>query len=429
MKNSILQMTKRAAKLVLTILLFNLFSMLPVHASRVLVYMDQIQTDHLKAYGIAYWVLSCDHNIEWILNYRGGSFLMPDLEPLKTKASMAGVAYDVISEAQVSEIYALVETSNMETVLLEKAPKVAVYSPPESDPWDDAVTMALEYSEIPYKKIWDKEVIAGGLKDFDWLHLHHEDFTGQFGKFYASFKNAPWYRKRVIEYERLAHELGFKTVPQEKRAVAVKIQEFVKAGGFLFAMCSATDTIDIALSAQTVDIVAPELDKTPIDSDYRNRLDFKATFAFKDIELVTNPLIYEFSNIDCDPRLFSENGYRGDFDLFDFSAKFDRACSILTQNHKQRVNGYMGQTTAFKSSLLKPGVRVLGRIDNDWVKYIHGNCGEGSFTFMAGHDPEDFAHMVGEPPTILSLHKNSPGYRLILNNILFPAAKKKKRKT
>jgi hypothetical protein len=391
--------------------------------------MDQIQADHLKAYGIAYWVLSCGHKIEWILNYRGGSFLMPDLDPLKTRASLAGVSYDVISEAQAGEIYGIAESSNMETVLLEKAPEIAVYSPPESDPWDDAVTMAMEYSEIPYKKIWDKEVIAGKLKDFDWLHLHHEDFTGQHGKFYASFKNSAWYRKRVIEYEKVANELGFKNVPREKGQVALEIKKFVESGGFLFAMCSATDTIDIALSAIGVDIVAPELDKTPIDTDYQNRLDFKATFAFQNFELITSPYVYEFSNIDSDPRIFSETGFRGDFDLFEFSAKFDRACSILTQNHDSRVNGYMGQTTAFRAELLKPGVRVLGRINDDWVKYIYGHCKEGTFTFLAGHDPEDFAHMVGEPPTILSLHKNSPGYRLILNNILFPAAKKKKRKT
>lgn len=406
-----------------------LMAAFPAMAGKILVYMDQVQTDHLKAYGLAYWTLSTGHKIEWVLNYRGGSFLLPDLSPVRTRAGLMGVGYDAIDDSAVASIYALIEDSNMEAVPLEKAPKVAIYTPPESDPWDDAVTMALVYAEIPYSKVWDREVIAGKLSEYDWLHLHHEDFTGEYGKFYSTYRQAPWYRKRVMEYEKLAADLGFSSVSEEKKAVARAIEKFVTAGGFLFAMCSATDTIDIALSAEGIDIAAKEFDGTPVDSDAQGRLDFDKAMAFKGFKIIPDPMIYEFSDIDVDPRLFNENGFRGDFTLFEFSAKFDRACSILTQCHVNRVKGFMGQTTAFNGSLVKSSARVLGRVDDRMVKYIHGNLGEGTFTFMGGHDPEDFAHMVGEPPTILSLHKNSPGYRLILNNILFPAAKKKKRKT
>ncbi|PKK92353.1 MAG: asparagine synthetase B [Candidatus Wallbacteria bacterium HGW-Wallbacteria-1] len=398
-------------------------------ASKLLVFMDRIQSDHLRAYGLAFWTLSCGHEIKWVLNYRGGAFILPDLSPVREKAAIMGVSFQPLDSAQESSIYTAVEDENMEVVVLEKAPRVAIYSPPENDPWDDAVTMALEYSQIPYDKVWDKEVLKGKLSEYDWLHLHHEDFTGQHGKFYGSFKDVAWYRKRVMDYQRVATELGYSSVSEEKKAVAREISSFVTSGGFLFAMCSATDSLDIALSAEGVDIVSPELDGTPVDPDAQGKLNFARTMSFQNFHLITNPMIYEFSDIDVDPRQYSEEGFRGDFSLFEFSAKFDRACTILTQCHVRRVKGFLGQTTAFTSKLLKPSVRVLGGIDEGTAKYVHGNFGEGTFTFMGGHDPEDFAHIVGEPPTMLSLHKDSAGYRLILNNILFPAAKKKKRKT
>jgi len=400
-----------------------------IYAQRLLIPMDMVQNDHLKAYGFAYYVLTCGVNVQWILNFRGGSFLTKDIEAFREKADYMGVTYEPVSDERVVEIYNIVKNSNMDIVLLEKAPRVAVYQPPDNDPWDDAVTMALEYAEIPYTKLWDEEVLKGELLKYDWLHLHHEDFTGQYGKFYGSFRFAPWYRERVARYEAMAKQFGFSKVSQLKLEVARRIRDYVAQGGFLFAMCSACDTLDIALASEGIDIVAPELDGDPYDANANSRLNFNKTLAFTNFKLIHSPYVYEFSDIDVDPRLFSEYGFRGDFELFEYAAKFDMTLSILTQNHVRKIKGFMGQTTAFNMHTLKNHVEVMGKINERMAKYIHGNFGKGKFTFLGGHDPEDFAHIVGEIPTDLSLHKHSPGYRLILNNILFPAARKKKRKT
>ena len=401
-------------------------------AQYILIPMDLSQTDHLKAYGIAYWVLKQGINVEWLLNYRGGSFLFTDTKGFRDECTLRGVRFELKNGAQVNQIYAEIESHNMDRVLLEKAPKIAVYTPPTSLPWDDAVTLALDYAEIKYDKIYDREVLDGKLSEYDWLHLHHEDFTGQYGKFWAAFHNQPWYIREQMEAEKLAHELGFKKVSKEKAAVAVEIRRFVKNGGFLFAMCSATDALDIALAAQHTDICAPVFDGDGIDPDYQKKLDFSQTFAFQNFKLITDPSIYEFSNIDVPPSYMPrvrdpETDY---FTLFEFSAKYDPVPTMLTQDHVNVIKGFMGQTTMFREELIKPNVTIMGKIEGtDEVKYIHGNLGKGTFTFYGGHDPEDYTHRVGDPPTDLSLHKNSPGYRLILNNVLFPAAKKKKLKT
>ena len=401
-------------------------------AQYILIPMDLSQTDHLKAYGIAYWVLKQGINVEWLLNYRGGSFLFTDTKAFRDECTLRGVRFELKNGAQVNQIYAEIENHNMDRVLLEKAPKIAVYTPPTSLPWDDAVTLALDYAEIKYDKVYDREVLDGKLSEYDWLHLHHEDFTGQYGKFWAAFHNQPWYIREQMEAEKLAHELGFKKVSKEKAAVAVEIRRFVKNGGFLFAMCSATDALDIALAAQHTDICAPVFDGDGIDPDYQKKLDFSQTFAFQNFKLITDPSIYEFSNIDVPPSYMPrvrdpETDY---FTLFEFSAKYDPVPTMLTQDHVNVIKGFMGQTTMFREELIKPNVTIMGKIEGtDEVKYIHGNLGKGTFTFYGGHDPEDYTHRVGDPPTDLSLHKNSPGYRLILNNVLFPAAKKKKLKT
>jgi hypothetical protein len=398
-------------------------------SSKLLIYMDSLQSDHLRAYGVVHWVLRQGFKVEWLLNYRGGSFLCDNLVSIKNKALALGVSYEEVTNSQVAEIYKTIADNNMAKVVLEKEPKIAIYKPPDTDPWDDAVNMALDYAQIPYTKIWDKEVLRGDLKKYDWLHLHHEDFTGQYGKFYGAYRNAAWYQQRVQRYEALAHSLGYSKVTQLKLAVAEKIKEYVKEGGFLFAMCSATDTFDIALAAHKIDIVDPRLDGDGITPDYNSKLDFKNTLFFTNFKVIPNPYVYEFSNIDVDASQFNEYTNRGDFVLFDFSAKFDRAPTILTQDHVRVVKGFLGQTTAFNMATLKPNVVVLGKINDKMAKYIYTVYGEGTAVFLGGHDPEDFAHMVGEKPTNLSLHKNSPGYRLILNNTLYPAAKVKKRKT
>lgn len=406
---------------------FNILS-----AQYILVPMDLSQNDHLKAYGIAYWVLKHDINVEWLLNYRGGSFLFTETENFKKELQLRGVTFEVINGAKVNQIYAEIEENNMEKVLLEKAPKIAVYSPPSYQPWDDAVTLAMTYAEIDYDIIYDREVLAGKLNDYDWLHLHHEDFTGQYGKFWGQFRNETWYIKQQLDSEKLAKELGFKKVSKEKAAVAIEIHRYVENGGFLFAMCSATDALDIALAAQNTDIVASVFDGDPPAPDYASKLNFDYCFAFKDFKLITDPSIYEYSDIDFPPsnmpRLRDpESDY---FTLFEFSAKYDPVPTMLTQDHVNVVKGFMGQTTMFREEKIKSNVTIMGKIeDTDEVKYIHGNVGKGTFTFYGGHDPEDYTHRVGDPPTDLSLHKNSPGYRLILNNVLFPAAKKKKLKT
>jgi len=398
--------------------------------SRILIYMDLEQTDHLKAYGVAYWCLEQGLPVEWLLNYRGGSFLTEGAQFVARAARLKGVAFSSVTSSQVAEIHALVERENMEVVLLEKAPSVAIYAPPEKEPWDDAVMLALEYAEIPYEVVYDREVLAGRLDGYDWLHLHHEDFTGQYGKFYASFRNAEWYRTQMERMEARAVEAGFSKVSEHKKAVARAIKKYVAAGGFLFAMCSGTDSYDIALAAEAVDVVESVFDGDPCEPGFQGKLDYSRCLAFEDFALIPDPLVYEFSNIDMTNAAL-RRGFEADyFTLFDFSAKYDPVPSMLTQSHVSVIGGFMGQTTSFKRGLVKESVTVLAEVEGaDEVKYLHGNYGKGTFTFYGGHDPEDYQHMVGDPPTDLSLHRNSPGYRLILNNILFPAAKKKERKT
>ncbi len=401
----------------------------PAGAGELLVPMDRVQTNHLKAYGLAYGSLKAGHAARWLLNYRGGAFLLADTPELRARAAAMNVTCEPLGDAAVARVLQSMEGANMDAVRLEKAPRVAVYKAEDTRPWDDAVTMALEYAEIPFDKIWDREVLAGELAKYDWLHLHHEDFTGQFGKFWASYQNAPWYVKQVERYRRLAAEAGYATVREHKLAVAKAIREYVRRGGFLFAMCSAADSLDVALAAEGIDIIPPEIDGTPRDPDAQARLDFSKCLAFENFTLVESPYIYEYADIDIDPQKYSAGANRGDFTLFEFSAKLDRSPTILTQCHEANIKGFMGQSTAFRAAVVKKNVIVLGRISEEDVKYIYGLYGEGNFTFYGGHDPEDFAHLVGETETNLAQHPNSPGYRLILNNILFPAVKKQKLKT
>lgn len=414
-------------KLVMT-LFMAVVCALPVSAAKLLIPMDDDQTEHLRAYGVAYFALDkAGVDVEWLLNYRCGSFMTDDIDSIRNRARELGVRTVSIGDDEVMQILAKIEDENMERVLLEKAPKVAVYSPDYAEPWDDAVTLVLDYAEIPFEKFYDKQVLDGTIARYDWIHLHHEDFTGQFGKFYGSFRFADWYRKQVTRAQLDAQKFGFAKVSQLKLAVARGIKKFVLDGGFLFAMCSAVDSLDVALAANGVDIVATELDGDPPDSLYASKLDFTQTFAFQNFNLITDPMVYEFSDIDV------SNNYMGDagtFKLFEFSAKVDPIPTMLTQNHRSVIDGFFGQTTAFRKSLLKPSVTVMGD-NNDGLsaKYIRGDIGKGTFCFYGGHDPADVSHVVGEGPTKLDLHKNSPGYRLILNNILFPAAKKKERKT
>jgi hypothetical protein len=401
---------------------------------KILVHMDLQQTDHLKAYGIAYWVLTKGLEIDWLLNYRGGSFMMDYHDLVASECRVRGVAFSQISGSDAAAIYSEVqrEDNNMDVVRLEKAPRVAVYVPPGFQPWDDAVTLALEYAEIKYDKLWDTEVIQGKLQEYDWLHLHHEDFTGQYGKFYASFAGASWYIEQQAMLEKEARKLGFKKVAEEKKAVARTIKEFIANGGFMFAMCSATDTYDIALAAGNTDICDVMYDGDPPDPGAPKKLDFSQTLAFTDFTLEMNPLRYEYSDIDQPPSdmLALQSAESDYFTLFEFSAKFDPVPTMLTQDHVNVIKGFMGQTTGFKKSLIRKTVTILAEKQGmDQVRYLHGNFGRGTFTYYGGHDPEDYQHAVGDPPTDLSLHKNSPGYRLILNNILFPAAKKKQQKT
>lgn len=419
-------------RLLLILTIFAICGASPALGQKILIYMDLQQTDHLKAYGVAYWALDNNINVEWLLNYRGGSFLMDYYPALERELRLRGVSFANVSGSEAAQIYATIEEDNMDTILLEKAPKIAVYTPRNKQVWDDAVTLALTYAEIPYETLWDEGVLQGELQKYDWLHLHHEDFTGQFGKFYANFRNAPWYIEEVMKNEQMAEAWGFSKVSELKKAVARAIKEYVAAGGFVFAMCSATDTIDIALAAENTDIVDTVFDGDPPEPNCQAKLDYSKTFAFEDFTVELNPLVYEHSDIDVPPSNMPRvRGPEADyFTLFEFSAKYDPVPTMLTQNHVSVVKGFMGQTTAFRRSLIKKSVTILGEVEgSEEVKYIHGNLGRGTFTFYGGHDPEDYQHFVYDPPTQLSLHKNSPGYRLILNNILFPAAKKKKRKT
>ncbi|MUV03387.1 asparagine synthetase B [Flavobacterium rakeshii] len=401
-------------------------------ASMILIPMDEsTQQNHLKAYGITYWVLEKNYKASWLLNYRGGSFLLPDAEEIRRECQIRGVTFEVISDGEAKFIQDDISSpsQNMETVVLEKAPKIAVYTPAGKQPWDDAVTLVLTYAEIPFEKIYDEEVLNDALLLYDWLHLHHEDFTGQYGRFFGAYRNAPWYIEQKKEAEALAAKLGYSKVSEEKLAVANKIRDFVIGGGFMFAMCSATDSFDIALSAEGVDICETMFDGDPSDPNYQASIDYNKTMAFKDFHLERNPVVYEFSDIDMTTKrkVLMDNDY---FTLMEYSAKWDPIPTMLCQNHTQLVKGFMGQTTSFDESLVKSNVLIMGQnLQNGEARYIHGTKGKGMFTFYGGHDPEDYQHRVGDAPTVLDLHPNSPGYRLILNNVLFPAARKKKLKT
>lgn len=400
---------------------------------KLLIPMDaNSQTDHLKAYGIAYRHLLHGRELDWLLNYRGGSFMFDYSTDLENECKDKGVSYENISGTQAAQIYAEVqdEKNNMDVVRLEKVAKLAVYVPSNVLPWDDAVRVALDYAEIPYDKLWDEEVLEGKLKDYDWLHLHHEDFTGQYGKFYASYAYAQWYKEQVKTNEDMAKKMGYAKVSQLKLAVVRKLKEYVSNGGFLFAMCSAATTPDIALACQYTDICETMYDGDPADPNANDKLDYSECFAFQDFKIEMNPYIYEYSDIDITNDEMYIGSYNDYFTLFDFSAKNDPVPSMLTQDHTAMIKGFLGQESGFHERFVKPGITILAKTDGkDWVKYVHGNLGRGTFTFYGGHDPEDYQHLVGSPKTDLSLHKNSPGYRLILNNVLFPAAKKKKLKT
>jgi hypothetical protein len=417
-------------KLISTFLFIVLFS-LTGRSSQILIPMDDTQTNHLKAYGLSYYLLENGIVIEWLLNYKGGSFLTPHLTSIEEELIVRGIRYNVLADGQVNSIRNSIASpeANMEIVQLEKSPKIAVYTPGGKQPWDDAVTMVLEYAEIPYDKIYDSAIISGALPQYDWLHLHHEDFTGQYGKFYAAFRSYPWYKKQVSDLESSAQKLGFNKVSELKLAVAKNIKNFVVGGGFLFTMCSGTDSFDIALAAHGTDICESMYDGDPAHRDCQQKLDFDNTFAFENFQLEKDPLKYEYSNIDgTDLHKRSESTDK--FSLFEFSAKWDVVPTMLTQCHTNIINGFMGQTTDFRKELIKSNVLILGESEDiGTARYVHGTMGQGTWTFYGGHDPEDYEHRVGDPPTDLNLHPNSPGYRLILNNILFPAAKKKKRKT
>lgn len=413
--------------------IFFLLLSVQVFASSILIPMDaDTQKNHLKAYGITYWVLSKQQKVQWLLNYRGGSFLLPDGESIRKECQIRGVSFEIISDGQANAILDEISSpsKNQDAVILEKAPRIAVYSPKDKQPWDDAVTMALTYAEIPYTTIYDEEVLGDKLALYDWLHLHHEDFTGQYGKFYGAYRATPWYIEGKKNAEKLAKKLGYDKVSEEKRAVALKIRNYVIGGGFMFAMCSATDSFDIALAADGIDIVEPMFDGDASDPNYQANLDYGKTFAFTDFILERSPLKYEFSTIDMTGKRGNVPKESDYFSLMDFSAKWDPVPTMLCQNHTSLVKGFMGQTTAFTRSEIKPTVLVLGENKiNEEARYIHGIKGKGFFTFYGGHDPEDYQHRVGDPKTELELHPTSPGYRLILNNVLFPAAKKKKQKT
>jgi hypothetical protein len=397
--------------------------------AKLLVPMDDSQANHLKAYGLTFWVLERGVKCEWLLNYRGGSFLLPEDEATEREANIRGVTSQPISGAEEAKIRATIADENMEAVVLEKAPKIAVYVPANTPPWDDAVTLALQYADIPYAKVWDEEVLKGDLKNYDWLHLHHEDFTGQHGKFWASYHQFPWYQEEERVQKAMATRLGFAKVSQLKAAVAVTIKDYVARGGFMFGMCSATDTYDIALAAQGVDIADVIYDGDPPDMNAQKKLDFSRTMAFKDFRLELDPILYKFSDIDVTQEA-AQRGPNQLFTLFDFSAKNDPVPTMLVQDHVNGVPEFLGQSTGFRRSKLKSGVIVLGEVEGtDEVKYLHGQFGQGTFTFLGGHDPEDYQHMVGDPATKLDQYPHSPGYRLILNNVLFPAAEKKKQRT
>lgn len=419
---------KRVVLLLCAVLLF----IGGVHASYLYIPMDTRQKDHLKAYGIAYFALTREIEVSWLLNYEGGSFMCPFDKGVERECLIRNVSYEVIADLKAAEIRReIAEPSfNANEITLNKAPKIAVYSPKNKLPWDDAVTLVLTYAEIPYDLVYDEEVLSDVLPLYDWLHLHHEDFTGQYGKFWGAYRYAQWYKNDVAAQEEIAANLGYKKVSQLKLAVAKKIRDFVAGGGYMFAMCSAPDSFDIALAAEGVDICDAMFDGDPMDPDAQEKLDFSKTFAFTDFKIVTNPYEYEVSDIDVSTQVHAMNKNTDLFTLFDFSAKWDPVPTMLCQNHEQVIRGFMGQTTAFRMDKIKPNVLVMGESKQfNEARYIHGEYGKGTWTFYGGHDPEDYQHFVGDNPTDLNLHPNSSGYRLILNNVLFPAAKREKRKT
>lgn len=401
-------------------------------SNKILIPMDQTQTDHLKAYGISYSSLKKGVKVDWLINYRGGSFMLDASESIKSKCLIRGVYYEIVNGNDLAEIFSIIESNNMDILVLDTPAKIAVYSPPGKQPWDDAVTLALTYAEVEYDVIFDDEILSGDLSRYDWLHLHHEDFTGQYGKFYKNYNKRAWYKQMESDFNFTANKYGFSSVHNLKKDIAFKIKQYMSNGGFVFAMCSATDSFDIALSALNVDIAHQVFDGTGIDPNYNTKLNYHNCVAFENFELYTDPMIYEYSTIDLPPghKPVAKGAEEDYFTLFEFSAKWDPVPTMLTQNHVGVINGFMGQTTSFNRENIKKHITILGEVEGeDIVKYIHGNVGKGSFTFLGGHDPEDYRHMVGDPPTNLSLHRNSPGYRLILNNILFPSARKKDRKT
>ena len=418
-------------KLKIPIIIISILFSIQSKSIHLLIPMDDSQKNHLKAYGIAFWVLENDIEVKWLLNYRGGSFLMQHSPQIENECVVRGVTYESVTDGQAAAILDGIAQPdvNQDAVAMNKAPKIAVYSPPNKQPWDDAVTLVLAYAEINYDVIYDEEIFDGKLSDYDWLHLHHEDFTGQFGKFWRVYQNAPWYQQEVAINNELAKKLGFLKVSEMKSFVTREIEKYVLNGGFLFAMCAATDTYDISLAAVGIDICESMFDGDPADKHAHEKLDFSNTFAFRDFELNMDPYAYEFSNIDATEtrQVLRENDY---FTLFDFSAKWDPIPTMLCQNHRNLIKGFMGQTTSYRKEVLKPGSLVMGENKSaNEARYIHGEKGKGFWTFYGGHDPEDYRHLVGDDPTDLSLFPTSPGYRLILNNVLFPAAKKKKRKT
>jgi hypothetical protein len=399
-----------------------------LRAQSILVPMDRSQANHLKAYGLTYWTLEQFQRGEWLLNYRGGSFLLPDLAGVRREAALRGVTTEPIGAAEEARIRGVIEASNMEAVVLEKAPKVAIYTPPNTTPWDDAVTMALEYAGIPYATIWDEGMVGDELAEYEWVHLHHEDFTGQYSKFYITYAGSPWLQEEVARNEEVARSLGYGTVPALKKGVAEAIRDYVEQGGFLFAMCSATETLELALAAADVDIAAAYADGTPPDPGASDKMEWERSMAFQDAQVQIAPSVNAFSDIDGHQVNTPWRIDLGVFTLFDFSAKFDPVPAMLTQNHQAVIPDFYGLTTSFRMDRLKPGTIVLGQ-EGSLAKYVHGTLGEGTWTYFGGHDPEDPEHQIGDPQTDLALHPNSPGYRLILNNVLFPAAKKKKLKT
>lgn len=420
---------------VLSKLIFLILSVvsLRVNAAYLVIPMDETQKNHLKAYGVAYKALTMEYDVDWMLNYKGGAFSMRASEEMENLCRLRGVSYYMVSDEQYGDIVAEIAQPevNQDVVKLQKAPKIAVYSPKNKMPWDDAVTLVLTYAEIPYDVVYDEEVLNGVLPLYDWLHLHHEDFTGQFGKFWASYRNQQWYIDDVRMQNETARRLGYGKVSQLKLAVVKKIRDFVAGGGFMFAMCSAPDSFDIALAAEGVDICENMFDGDAMDSDAQTKLDYSKCFAFTDFHIVTDPYTYEISDIDVPISRSRQFNEKNDFFvLFDFSAKWDWIPTMLTQNHSKVIHGFMGQTTAFMKKFVKSNVIVLGENKSaDEVRYIHGTYGKGTWSFLGGHDPEDYSHYIGDPVTDLDLYPNSCGYRLILNNILFPAAKKEKRKT